>query len=419
MNWFKSASRRTALYALAGGVSLIAFTAAAQTPQPPGLFSKLPDTAKATLTLQKQAIEGKSRAVAINHALLNSDRFFVSLPGDISFEAVRESQQYLGKGRFSWEGHASDDPDSTMVIGVSGTAFAGTITYQGKLFKLEPRANGSHVLSEVESTDPAPELDPVPVADTTASAPVSTAPASVTVGSAGSVIDVLIVITPAVRALYGAAGDDALAIQAVAEANQAYSNSNMSTRLNLVGVYQTNYVESGDMATDLNRLRATNDGFMDDVHIVRDMYGADVVSLLENEPQYCGIAYRMVNLSNSFATYAFNVVHHSCATGYYSFAHEVGHNQGAHHDLANSGGAATIYPYAHGYQDPNNQFRTIMAYDCPGGCPKVPFFSRGDNLYFGLPTGEPTYAANARVIDQTASTVAAFREHKTELPPGC
>jgi hypothetical protein len=222
-----------------------------------------------------------------------------------------------------------------------------------------------------------------------------------------------------VRALYGTEGDDALSIQVVAETNQAYSNSNMSTRLNLVGVYVTNYGESGDMVTDLNRLSATSDGFMDDVHFVRNAYGADVVSLIEDEPQYCGIAYRMVNLSNSFASYAFSVVHHSCATGYYSFAHEVGHNQGAHHDLANAGGAATIYPYAHGYQDPNNRFRTIMAYDCPGGCPKIALFSRGDNPFLGIPTGEPTYAANAVVIDQTASTVAAFREHKTELPPGC
>ena len=56
--------------------------------------------------------------------------------------------------------------------------------------------------------------------------------------SNGSVIDLLVVYTPAVQALYGTEGDDALIIQAVAETNQAYSNSNMATRLNLVGVYR-------------------------------------------------------------------------------------------------------------------------------------------------------------------------------------
>ena len=168
-----------------GYISLLAFSAAAQAPEPPGLFSQLPDTSIATLP--QQAIAGKSRAVTINYELLRSDRFFVSLPGDISFEAVRETQQDLGKGRFSWVGHASDDPDNTVVIGVSGDAVAGTFTYHGKLFKLEPRANGSHVLSEVKTTDPAPELDPVPVADATSSAPVSTATASSAVDSNGSV----------------------------------------------------------------------------------------------------------------------------------------------------------------------------------------------------------------------------------------
>ena len=102
----------------------------------------------------------------INHELLRSERIFLSLPGDISYEAVGELQQDLGNGRFSWVGHASDDPENTVVIGVSGDAVAGTFTYRGKLFKLEPRANGSHVLSEVKTTDPAPEHDPVPVADT-------------------------------------------------------------------------------------------------------------------------------------------------------------------------------------------------------------------------------------------------------------
>ena len=34
----------------------------------------------------------------------------------------------------------------------------------------------------------------------------------------------------------------------------------------------------------------------------------------------------MSSLSAGFASSAFSVVEHSCATGYYSFAHELGHN---------------------------------------------------------------------------------------------
>ncbi len=236
--------------------------------------------------------------------------------------------------------------------------------------------------------------------------------------SNGSVIDLLIVYTPAVEALYGNQGDDALMILAVTEANQGYINSNMATRLNLVGVYRANYIESGDMLTDLTRLRTDNDGFMDEIHAVRNFYGADLVSLIEADGGACGIAYLMNTLSTSFAPNAFSVVHHSCATGYYSFAHEIGHNQGAAHDLANTSDV-TIYPYAHGYQDPLGRFRTIMAYDCPGGCSRIDYFANPKVLYNGVPTGEAAYSADAIAIDKTAPTVAAFRAHVTDLPPGC
>jgi hypothetical protein len=421
MSGFKLLSHVATLSAVLGCTSLLAVSASAKTPE---LFSTLADTSIATLP--QQAIAGKSRAVKINYGQLRSGRIALSLPGGISFEAVRDRQQDLGKGRLAWVGRASDDPDNKIVIAVSGNAVAGTFSYNGKLFKLEPRANGSHVLSEVSAIAPALEHDPIPVGGTTANAPnstttstsTSTSTGGVAADTNGSVIDVLIAITPAVRALYGSEGDDALAIHAVAETNQAYINSNMTTRLNLVGVYLMNYIESGDMATDLNRLSGTNDGFMDSIHTVRDIYGADVVSLIEVGGQYCGIAYLMTTVSTGFAPAAFSVVHHSCATGYHTLAHEIGHNQGANHDLANSSGAQS-YPYAHGYQNPDNAFRTVMAYNCVGGCTHIDHFANPDILYNGLPTGDASYAASAVAIDQTAPTVAAFREHVTDLPPGC
>jgi len=407
MNTSKPLLRVATASALAGFLSLLALSALATTPEPPGLFSTLPISSKAVLP--QQAIAGKSVAVKINRGRLRSGRFFVSLPGGVSYEAVRELHQDLGNGRSSWVGHASGEPGSTVVLGVSGNAVAGSFSHNGKLFKLEPRANGNHVVSEVKPTVPAPELDPIEVADTISATANSTTSASVAADSSDSVIDVLVAYTPAIQATYGTEGADALIIQAVAEANQAYANSKMTTRLNLVRSVLTNYIEAGDMGTDLSRLRSTTDGFMDELHTLRNNYRADLVSLIANEPQSCGIAYRMTTLSSSFASSGFSVVHHGCATGYYSFAHEIGHNQGAHHDYANATGTA-IYPYAYGYQDPLSRLRTIMAYNCPGGCPRVQFFARGDNPLNGVPTGDASSAADAVAIDQTAPTIAAFRQ---------
>ncbi len=406
-------ARASLVAAMATIISLTNLHAHAKTPEPPGLFSEQPSSTK--VVPSKQAKAGKTRSVKINKDKLGKGRFFVSLPGGVSYEAVRESHQDHGKGRSSWTGHADDDAENTIVLGISGDAVAGVFNYHGKMFKLEPRANGSHVLSEVNSSDPAPELDPVPVADTTSIATTPTAGALVSADISGSVIDVMVAYTPAVQSWYGTPGADALSLQAVAEANQAYSNSGMKTRLNLVRTVQTSYVESGDMNTDLSRLRTTSDGYMDEIHTLRNTYGADVVSLLANAPQYCGLAYRMATLSASFASSAFSVVHHGCATGYYSFAHEIGHNQGAHHDAGNATGA--IFPYAYGYQDPNRTFRTVMAYDCVGGCTRVSHFSNAEILYNGVPTGVVGSAENADTIDNTAATVAAFRSSTTLTPP--
>lgn len=429
MSGFKVLSRAATLSAVMGCVSLIAVSAAAKTPEPPGLFSGLPSTANAPeVKPSKDAIAGKSRAVNINYGQLSRGRFFVRLPGGISFEAVREERQAHGQGRGAWVGHASDDPDNTVVIGVSGKAVAGSFAYHGKLFKLEPRADGSHVLSEVAATAPFPELEPPSAGDmleppsagdTISSLSASSESGSVSASSNGPVIDVLVAYTPAVQALYGVAGAEALALQAVAETNQAYVNSGMVTRLNLVHSPLTNYTSSGDMETDIVRLRATNDGYMDELHALRDSYGADVVSLItgDNGQYYCGIGYYTVWENRPYPSWAFSIVQQRCATAYYTFAHEIGHNQGAQHDPANAVADSGVLPYAHGYQDPNNSFATIMAYDCPGGCPRVAHFSDSDRLISGVPAGYAGVTENAKAIDETSPIVASFRQQSAQTPP--
>lgn len=46
-----------------------------------------------------------------------------------------------------------------------------------------------------------------------------------------------------------------------------------------------------------------------------------MVALIIDDPKYCGIAYTSTNIDNMFS-----VTKWSCATGYYSFGHELGHN---------------------------------------------------------------------------------------------
>lgn len=231
----------------------------------------------------------------------------------------------------------------------------------------------------------------------------------------GSTADLLVVYTPAARnALGGAAGIEAMIALAELQTDLAYENSLIDTTVRVVMTREIDYQESGDAFVDRDRLAALTDGFMDEVHAWRDRVSADVVSLIVETLDACGVAYFSVLPGNVPAPeLAFNVVRADCASGNYTFAHELGHNQGARHnrevDPSNDG----VFPYAHGYQDPGGAFRTVMSYDCPDGCPRVLHFSNPEVLYGGSPTGrpidQPDSAHNALTISTTAFNVANFR----------
>jgi hypothetical protein len=55
-----------------------------------------------------------------------------------------------------------------------------------------------------------------------------------------------------------------------------------------------------------------------------------------------------------------------------------------------------------------------MAYDCPGGCPRVNHWSNPEVFYNGRPTGvvftSPFSADNRRSLNNTAPFVCNFRQ---------
>merc|ERR1719443_117272 len=124
---------------------------------------------------------------------------------------------------------------------------------------------------------------------------------------------------------------------------------------------------------------------MDEVHALRTEYGADMVSLLVGIPKSCGIAYVGPHESAMFSIARFN-----CATGYYSFGHELAHNLGCLHDRGTQN-ACSSPDSNFGYRDPDGRFRSILAYSCKtdqcdaisraGPCPRRKFFSNPDKTW--------------------------------------
>ncbi|HEY7086230.1 MAG TPA: M12 family metallo-peptidase, partial [Hyphomicrobiaceae bacterium] len=190
----------------------------------------------------------------------------------------------------------------------------------------------------------------------------------------------------------------------IEEANNSFRMSNLGNiKLRLVHSYQTDYVEQGAHFDHVWRFADKGDGYMDEIHPLRDKYKADVAILIVDDPKGCGLATRVY----ADADEAFAVVHHECAASTYSLAHEIGHLIGARHDLSLDK-TMTPFAYGHGYVN-GTKWRDIMSYkESCGGCPRLPVWSSPVVLVRGEPAGTPELD-NARVIREHAARVAAFR----------
>lgn len=334
-------------------------------------------------------------------------------------QALQSRVETLADGGSIWYGQigtragarllkaGAPDPMNAVILVRNGDTVTGSIRRDGQLYRLRPVSDGRHVLVEVDEArmpaDHPADYNSLP----TIAMPVSDR-AGIAAASSGTpaTIRVLVVATNGAVAAYGG-NMQSLVQLAVAESNQGYSNSNVGITLQLAGYETTSYAESSSFSTDLARFRNTSDGVMDSIHASRNTTRADVAVLVINNASSCGLASGI----GSTAATAFAAVHWDCATGYYSFAHEIGHLQSARHDIATDS-STSPYAYGHGYRyEPatGTGWRTIMAYNCTRSCPRLNYWSNPNITYNGIPTGIASSADNQRVLVNTKAAVAAFR----------
>ena len=216
-------------------------------------------------------------------------------------------------------------------------------------------------------------------------------------------IDLLVAYTPKAALHYTDIKRDLIEV-AVEEANQSFRNSGIdNVRLRLVHAYQTNYVEEGSHFEHVFRFADKGDGYMEDVHALRDQYKADISALIVDDAHGCGLSAAVAPPADR----AFTVVHHECAGLSYSLAHEIGHLIGARHDVGLDD-SQQPYVFGHGFV-PGKDWRTMMSYEesCDG-CPRLPIWSSPLLKVRGVAAGDAT-ADNARVISEGAARVAGFR----------
>jgi hypothetical protein len=355
------------------------------------------------------------QALRMNVAALSGDRLELPL-GERVLQVRRLREEATADGSVVWYG-AEEDAAAPLAVSAQGAAapasvilvravdgsVTGTIRHRQQRYDVRPVGDGGHALVKVDERG-LPPLHPLGMPSLPAPPP-DAPDAQVRGGDPGgwATIRVLVIATQGAINAYGG-NMRAKAELAVAESNEGFRNGWTNIRMELAD-YRTTGFPDGRMGEDLGRLQNPGDGQLDEVHALRDAARADVVVMLTDGKDACGVGYL-----NAPASHAFAVVGWRCATGNYSFAHEVGHVLGANHDRANASGSP--YPYGHGYQfslGSGERFRTIMSYDCPGGCTRINTWSNPNITYGSARTGDAATADNQRVLAQRKYVVAGFR----------
>ena len=212
-----------------------------------------------------------------------------------------------------------------------------------------------------------------------------------------AVIDLLWVYTPAAFERWGSLEVvEARCAEAVADANLTFENTRLPFRVRTVGIHGTDYVE---MDGYLGHVQNPSDGYMDEVHAIRDEVAADIVVLVTVVG--CGLAY----VAPSNPDYGFQQCSVNCWPA--AFRHELGHNLGSQHYVTDGYG---YYSWSSGHRlvpEGGTEIGTAM------GGNNIPHFSNPAVTYGGVPTGvapgPDEEADNHLAFLATVPMVADFR----------
>ena len=262
----------------------------------------------------------------------SATRLRLNLLAGVDMTAVIERTARTSRG-YSLAGHvAGMEEVSNVVLVVNGAVVVGDVwTPQGH-YTIRTAGGGSYLIEKTDPTKRKPLAEPIlppRVKDGAPGAKRRSKDGPQATGEGGeddgSTIDIFVFWTRNARLDAGGLRNiEAMVDLAIAGANEAYSASDIQTRLNLVGATEVHYgYEGADTNTLVSYLQGTDDGYMTEVHDVRDAYSSDLVHLFfsgEDADDHFGKAY----LWDPFGISAVGEVA--------AFIHEVGHNMGLHHD---------------------------------------------------------------------------------------
>ncbi len=379
----------------------------------------------------------RKRFVGVNAKALDAvkaaggGKAVLTLFEDVAVEVEFDRVESRSESRYAMGGHVGDKANSFVALARYGEAVVANITTAGgDVFMIRYRGKGVHEVVHTvggkEDFRPAGdgaasrEIDAgIPSGDS--SGPVAKDPFPAESGSKatiakddGSMIDLLAAYTElAAEQNGGVDGIVAVIDLGVEETNFAFEQSLIFPRINLVHTTMTSYSESGNILIDVALLQGDEDGVIDEIHVERDDYMADLVTMYVGSAEGgCGTAYLYPD--GGAEQLGFSVIVSPCAETL-TLAHQLGKNLGAGNARDDEGnGNRGAFEYSFGHRWFGNQgvtWSTVMN-EPPGN--RLPHFSNplvvSDGQPTGVPAGQPGEADNALTINQTSRIVADYRE---------
>ena len=388
---------------IVGGCFVVFSTPSAGQGRAHALFS-LKGTAKVVAEAEKSSVGSVREAEILfgtdSKGMLAEDRVTLALFDGKEFTAERRQIERRGPDDLTWRGTIRSKVDGDVIITYRNGFYSGLIYSPDAVFEIIPRGDG-HLLVQLDQSK-FPECGGGIKGDEGGGAAARPSENIVGVDSSDR-IDVMVVYTTATKNFLGGDPQAQVHAQAAIDAtNTAYLNSKIRQRVRLVHSQEFVYTESGSSSTDLSNLR-TNAM----IQALRDTHKADLVAEISEVTGVCGIGYLMGGMGGNQSN-GFTVTARSCAVGNLSFAHELGHNMGSHHNPENGG--TPTFPYGFGHYV-NGSYRTVMSYvnPCTSGCTRVAYFSNPNVIFNNAPTGVNNVRDNARSIDNTADVITAYR----------
>lgn len=363
-------------------------------------------------------------ADVLTEGFTTSTRLTLQLLGNERIELTPKTLERRGDADLTWTGQIVDGGGDALLV-VTPEGVHGSVRTREGTFLLRPLPEGRQLIMKVDPATMPREEPP----DGRRSGGAGEEAAGVTGGRGrgggagvraaggdappsdcavpqGQTVDVLVLYTDAAarRPELSATASSPMGIAqlAVTETNQGFEKSGIQTRVRLAGLQQVSFRETHDFSADVATLRRTKA-----VQTLRESVQADAVLMLVAEEDWCGWA----DAIDARPATAFAIIAVRCATGYYSFGHELGHLFGARHESLQDH-ENTPFAFGHGYVQ--GSWRTVMAY--PDHCNKCERILRWSNPKVSYPetgqsspTGDAATSNNAEVIRARTPRVAGFR----------